>query len=123
MSKTNREKRIEEFDGEVKRWDAAMKKGRLDQALGHAAKALQIAVTKKERALQKAAIIYVETTLARAIPDASGADTSAKLVCSFCGRNRDEARLLVGADGQICEFCCKKAAGHFESEESNTSSL
>lgn len=117
-SKSNRQKQLDQFDAEVRRWDTAMKSGDMDAALGCAAKALQIAASVKERALQKAAIIYVETTFVRSASDSSASGKLANVECSFCGRNRDQARLLVGADGQICEYCAEKASRYFAAEAS-----
>jgi len=110
VNMTSKRKGQEQFDAQVRQWDAAMKNGDMDKALGYAAKALQIAVSGKEYALQKAASVYVETTLAQST---SASGKVAKVECSFCGRNRDQARLLVGADGKICEYCAERASRFF----------
>ena len=35
---------------------------------------------------------------------------ASQLHCSFCGRNRDEVKLLIaGQDGHICENCVEHA--------------
>ena len=35
---------------------------------------------------------------------------SAQLHCSFCGRSRDEVKILIaGQDGHICENCVEHA--------------
>jgi formylmethanofuran dehydrogenase subunit E len=116
-SKSNLQKKVDRFDAEVRRWDAAMQKGQVNEALGHAATALQIAVSKKDRALQRAASIYAQTALAQSEASASG--KIEKVECSFCGRNRNQARLLVGANGTICEHCTEKASHFFVAEASS----
>ena len=39
------------------------------------------------------------------------------LHCSFCGRNRDEVKILIaGQDGHICENCVEHAEEIIEQE-------
>jgi hypothetical protein len=33
--------------------------------------------------------------------------------CSFCGRSRKEARIIVGAEGMICEVCAERTYNFF----------
>ena len=40
-----------------------------------------------------------------------------KLICSFCGRNREEVKILIaGQDGHICENCVEHAREIVEQE-------
>ena len=40
------------------------------------------------------------------------------LHCSFCGRNRDEVKILIaGQDGHICESCVEHAEEIIEQED------
>ncbi|MEP7237316.1 MAG: ClpX C4-type zinc finger protein, partial [Ferruginibacter sp.] len=42
------------------------------------------------------------------------------LHCSFCGRNRDEVKILIaGQDGHICENCVEHAEEIIEQELGN----
>ncbi|WP_462255508.1 ClpX C4-type zinc finger protein [Ferruginibacter sp.] len=43
------------------------------------------------------------------------------LHCSFCGRSRDEVKILIaGQDGHICENCVEHAEEIIEQELGNT---
>lgn len=120
MPKSTRQKQRDQFDVEVQRWDVAMNGSDTDEALRHAAKALQIAASAKDLALQKAAGVYVQVALARSAPDSNESANVAKVTCSFCGRTRDQARLLVGADGQICEYCSENVSRYFADDTSRS---
>ena len=44
------------------------------------------------------------------------------LHCSFCGRSRDEVKILIaGQDGHICENCVEHAEEIIEQELGNSS--
>ena len=48
------------------------------------------------------------------------AKTPANLHCSFCGRSRDEVKILIaGQDGHICENCVEHAREIIEQEFSS----
>ena len=45
------------------------------------------------------------------------AKASSQLHCSFCGRSRDEVKILIaGQDGHICENCVEHAQEIIEQE-------
>jgi hypothetical protein len=99
------------FEVEVEEWRRAIERGDLDSAITHAANALQIASGRKERALLKTAMSYLEATVEKA--EVSSSLEKSTMRCSFCGRTRDEVRLLVGSGAQICEHCARSAFKFF----------
>ena len=116
ISKRFPKKKLDRFSSEVDKWNIALKNSNPDIALVHAANALQIAVGQKEHALAKVACFYVETALREAKSQSKAVPKQSNPECSFCGRNGNEARVIVGADGKICEFCAANVFRFFTEE-------
>lgn len=116
ISKRFSKKKLDRFSSEMDKWNVALENGNPDIALVHATNALQIAVGQKQHALAKVACFYVDTALREAMSQSKAAPKPSSPECSFCGRDGNEARVIVGADGQICEFCAANAFRFFTEE-------
>src|SRR5258706_8268190 len=105
MTSKSPRRNADRFDSEVDKWRVAIESGDFASALAHAATALQIAVQREEKALQKVAVVYVQTAMERIDSAEFPAKKRSRFVCSFCGRSQDDVRLVVGSEAQICEDC------------------
>lgn len=52
-------------------------------------------------------------------------DPNERILCDFCGKNRNEVRMIEGGRGRICFDCAYESAkiANFESQESKSSVL
>lgn len=98
------------FDAIASDWSVAMDQSRFEDALSLACAALELSIRERDPVLQKAASLFVSEAIAKNSGELySQEDTH----CSFCARTRMQARLVVGAEGKICEYCATNAYRFF----------
>ena len=108
------------IDSHIEAWRIAIEREDFIEALTHAVGALRVAAKLKDIALQKAAMGYVESTIGKTNLTSSSAEPASQVACSFCGRTRDQARLVVGAEGRICEYCVANVVKFFRDDDSKS---
>jgi hypothetical protein len=93
------------------KWERAVKDKRYHDALALAIRGYLAARDLDDLAFETACLAY----MANAIKNLTGASREQRTksgnqreACSFCGKGEKEARIMGGADANICEECATK---------------
>jgi len=94
---------------------------RLEVALEHAVDGLKKVSKNEARRVTLLSLIgsivktLRQTSVERQGPQDTSLESDVK-ACSFCGRSAEEANILLGAHGAICDRCADRIYQHFYSE-------